>query len=90
VTPNDYSFPLTRLTGHTEFKDVKFAVTKRGDQKYFVGLTKDFATARSLATLITKGVAGSSPQIACDTPEVVRTLDIDLASGEVRSSSAKP
>jgi hypothetical protein len=86
VTPDDYTFPLTRkaVKGHTELSGVSFAVTRRGDQKYFVGLVQDFATASKLAQIITKGVAGSTPQITCDEPEIVRTLDIDLATGEVR------
>ncbi len=89
VTPDDYTFPLTRkaVKGHTELSGVKFAVSRRSDHKYFVGLADDFKTATKLAQLVTKGLAGSSPQITCDEPEIVRYVDIDLATGEVRAPS---
>jgi hypothetical protein len=86
VTPDDYDFPLTRkaLKGRTELASVKFAVTRDGGQKFFVGLTPSFDLAKKLRDRIEKEVKGSKPQIVCAEPEVVRELPLDLASGEVR------
>jgi hypothetical protein len=65
---------------------VKFAVTREAGQKYFVALTSDFKKARALAEVIKKGVEGSSPQVVCAEPEVIRELFIDLATGEVKKT----
>ncbi|MFO0549668.1 MAG: hypothetical protein U0271_14850 [Polyangiaceae bacterium] len=85
VTPDDYTFPLTRkaLKGHTEFDKVRFAVTRDGSYKFFVGFTDSYKTATDLAALVKKGVEGSSPQVVCAKPEVLRELRLDLKTGEV-------
>jgi hypothetical protein len=85
VTPDDYDFPLTRkaLKGKKQFADVKFAVTREAGQKFFVGLTDSFTRGRALADVIRKDVQGSSPQVVCAEPELVRELKIDLATGDV-------
>jgi hypothetical protein len=85
VTPDDYDFPLTRkaLKGHTELKDVTFAVTRDRGKKFLAALTPSFDTAKSVRTVIEKGVEGSKPQVVCATPELVRELKIDLRTGDV-------
>lgn len=85
VTPEDYDFPLTRkaLKGQQSLRDVTFAVTREAGQKFFVGLTPTFERAAALRDVIEKGVQGSSPQIVCAKPEILRELKIDLATGEL-------
>ncbi len=86
VTPDDYDFPLTRkaIKGHQrELAGVEFAVTRDAGKKYFVGLAPTFATAKKLQAVIEKGVPGSKPQVVCAEPEILRKLDIDLATGEL-------
>jgi hypothetical protein len=86
VTPDDYDFPLSRkaLKGHTEFKDVRFVVTKDYGQKFFSGLAPSFNDAKKLAALIEKEVKGSKPQVVCAEPEILRELKLDLKTGEVQ------
>jgi hypothetical protein len=86
VTPDDYDFPLTRkaLKGRTEFASVKFAVTRDGGQKFFVGLTPSFDLGKKLRDRIEKEVQGSKPQVVCAEPEIIRELPLDLATGELR------
>jgi hypothetical protein len=48
-----------------------------------VGLTPTFKRAQALREVIEKGVQGSSPQVVCAKPEVLRELKIDLATGEL-------
>lgn len=85
VTPDDYDFPLTRkaVKGHTELAGIEFAVVKENGRKFFSGLAPSFDAAKKLQALIAKEVKDSSPQIFCAEPEVVRTLAIDLRTGEV-------
>jgi hypothetical protein len=87
VTPDDYDFPLTRkaLKGHGKLgSDVRLAVTRELGQRYFVGMTPDFAKAQELAKIVAAGVKGSKPQVVCATPEVVREVAIDWATGDVK------
>lgn len=85
VTPDDYDFPLTRkaLKGHTEFAGARFAVTRDGGQKFFTALVPSFDMGQKLSALIRKEVQGSSPNVVCADPEVLRELKLDLKSGEV-------
>ncbi|WP_437641397.1 hypothetical protein [Sorangium sp. So ce854] len=85
VTPDDYDFPLTRraLKGHTEFASARFAVTRDGGQKFFTALVPTFDMGQKLAALIRKEVQGSSPNVVCAEPEILRELKLDLKSGEV-------
>jgi hypothetical protein len=92
VTPDDYDFPLTRkaLKGKTQFNKVRFVVTEAGGQKFFVGKASSIGEAKALADVIERGVQGSKPQVVCADPTEVRTVDIDLATGEVRKGAPKP
>jgi hypothetical protein len=85
VTPDDYDFPLTRkaLKGHTELDGARFVVTKDGGQKFFAALPRTFDQAVKIAGIIEKGVQGSKPQIVCANPEIVREVELNLATGEV-------
>ncbi|WP_437878747.1 hypothetical protein [Sorangium sp. So ce513] len=85
VTPDDYDFPLTRkaLKGHTELASARFAVTRDGGKKFFAALVPSFDMGQKLAALIRKEVKGSSPNVVCAEPEILRELKIDLTSGEV-------
>ncbi|WP_437730117.1 WD40/YVTN/BNR-like repeat-containing protein [Sorangium sp. So ce1335] len=85
VTPDDHDFPLTRkaLKGHTEFAGARFAVTRDGGQKFFTALVPSFDMGQKLAALIRKEVQGSSPNVVCADPEILRELKLDLKSGEV-------
>lgn len=85
LTPDDFDFPLTRkaLKGHSEFKEVRFLVTKDMGKKFFVAKTPNYALAKSLVKVIEKGVQGSKPGVICAEPEVVRELKLDLVTGNI-------
>jgi hypothetical protein len=91
VTPDDYDFPLTRkaLKGKTQFNKVRFVVTEAGGQKFFVGKATSVLEAKALADVIERGVQGSKPQVVCADPTEVRTVDIELATGEIKKSPPK-
>lgn len=86
VTPDDYDFPLTRkaIKGHTELADVKFVVTRDAGRKFFAALTPTYDVAKKVVAAVEKGVQGSKPQVVCADPEVVRELQIDLRTGDVK------
>ena len=85
VTPEDYDFPLTRkaLKGQTQFSKARFVVTRENGQKYFGAFVPDLALGKRMVERIRKEVEGSSPQLLCARPEVVRELPLDLRTGEV-------
>ncbi|WP_437691819.1 WD40/YVTN/BNR-like repeat-containing protein [Sorangium sp. So ce176] len=85
ITPDDYDFPLTRkaLKGHTEFASARFAVTRDGGRRFFAALVPSFDMGQKLSALIRKEVQGSSPNVVCADPEILRELTLDLKSGEV-------
>jgi hypothetical protein len=85
VTPDDYDFPLTRkaLKGQTQFSKARFVVTRENGQKYFGAFVPDLALGKRMVERIRKEVEGSSPQLLCAKPEVVRELPLDLRTGEV-------
>lgn len=85
VTPDDYDFPLTRkaLKGQTQFSKARFVVTRENGQKYFGAFVPDLALGKKMVERIRKEVEGSSPQLLCAKPEVVRELPLDLKTGEV-------
>ncbi len=87
--PANFDFPSTRaaLKGHTELAEdetLQFVETQEEGRRFFGALLQSESTARRLATLITKQVPGSSPQILCGDPQILRILDIDLATGSLR------
>jgi hypothetical protein len=85
VTPEDYDFPLTRkaLKGQTQFSKARFVVTRENGQKYFGAFVPDLALGKKMVERIRKEVEGSSPQLLCAKPEVVRELPLDLKTGDV-------
>jgi len=85
VTPDDYDFPLTRkaLKGQTQFAKARFVVTRENGQKYFGAFVPDLDLGKRMVDRIRKEVEGSSPQLLCAKPEVVRELPLDLRTGEV-------
>jgi hypothetical protein len=85
VTPEDYDFPLTRkaLKGQTQFSKARFVVTRENGQKYFGAFVPDLALGKKMVERIRKEVEGSSPQLLCAKPEVVRELPLDLRTGDV-------
>jgi hypothetical protein len=89
VTPDDYDFPLTRkaLRGQARFRGMKLAVTRDGGERFLVGMGGDFALARELAAHVEKNVAGAKPRIVCAEPQVIRELDVDLVTGELRKAN---
>ncbi|AUX44963.1 hypothetical protein SOCE26_064330 [Sorangium cellulosum] len=85
TAPDDYDFPLTRkaLKGHTEFSPARFVVTRDMGQRFFAAFVPSWALAKTLQERIKTDVQGSTPQIVCAEPEVVRELKLDLKTGEV-------
>jgi hypothetical protein len=83
--PADYDFPLTRkaLKGHTEFAAAEFAETLDHGKRYFVAFVPTAAMASEIVRIVSKEVAGSSPQFLCGKPEVTRKIRFDLRTGEV-------
>jgi hypothetical protein len=86
VTPLDYDYPLTRkaLKGHLELKGTRFAVTEDGGKRYFVGFPPSFQVAQELVKVVSAGVNGSKPQVVCAEPKVIREMNLDLATGEIK------
>lgn len=85
VTPDDYDFPLTRkaLKGQTQFDKARFVVTRENGQKYFGAFVPSYDLGKKMVDRVRNEVEGSSPQLLCARPEVVRELKLDLMSGEV-------
>lgn len=85
VTPDDYDFPLTRkaLTGQTQFADARFVVTTDNGHKFFGAFPKTYDEGVKMVERVKKEVSGSSPQLLCATPTVVREVKLDLRTGEV-------
>lgn len=85
VTPDDYDFPLTRkaLKGQTQFSGARFVVTREGGRKFFGAMAPDYETGRKMVARVQREVAGSTPQLLCAKPEVVRELKLNLRTGEV-------
>jgi hypothetical protein len=85
LTPDDYDFPLTRkaLTGHLEFQDVRFLVTRDGGTRYFTAQVTSFEQGKKLVAHIEKTVKDAKPQLVCADPEVVREVKLNLATGKV-------
>jgi len=85
VTPVDYDFPLTRkaLKGHTQFRQVQFAVTEDNGKKYLTGAAPNFDVAKKLMKHIEKGVKGARPTIVCVKPKVIRAFPLNLRTGEL-------
>jgi len=85
VTPDDYDFPLARksLKGHKEFANATLVVTTEGGHKFFGAVVPDFDEGTRLVAQIKKDVAGSSPQLLCADPKVVRTMKLNIDTGEV-------
>jgi hypothetical protein len=85
TAPDDYDFPLTRkaLKGRTEFSPARFVVTRDMGQRFFAAFVPTWDLAKKLEERIKTDVQGSTPQIVCAQPEVVRELKLDLKTGEV-------
>ncbi|WP_437809257.1 hypothetical protein [Sorangium sp. So ce1078] len=85
TAPDDYDFPLTRkaLKGRTEFSPARFVVTRDMGQRFFAAFVPSWDLAKKLQERIKTDVQGSTPQIVCAQPEVVRDLKLDLKTGEV-------
>ncbi|WP_437333461.1 hypothetical protein [Sorangium sp. So ce394] len=85
TAPDDYDFPLTRkaLKGRTEFSPARFVVTRDMGQRFFAAFVPSWDLAKELEARIKTDVQGSTPQIVCAEPEVVRELKLDLKTGEV-------
>ncbi|WP_437606941.1 hypothetical protein WMF20_39450 [Sorangium sp. So ce834] len=85
TAPDDYDFPLTRkaLKGRTEFSPARFVVTRDMGQRFFAAFVPSWDLAKELQERIKADVKGSTPQIVCAEPEVVRELKLDLKTGEV-------
>jgi hypothetical protein len=87
-TPADYDYPSTRsaLKGHREFlvPGVEFVEFERTGQRFFGARMPDFSLGKRLAALVKEKVPGSTPELVCHNPAAIRTLAIDLATGEVR------
>lgn len=85
TAPDDYDFPLTRkaLKGRTEFSPARFVVTRDMGQRFFAAFVPSWDLAKKLQERIKTDVQGSTPQIVCAEPEVVRDLKLDLKTGEV-------
>lgn len=84
-TPKNYDYPLTRaaLKGHTEFRDVVFAETEDVGKHYFGAFVPDYRLARELVKLVATKVPGTKPIALCRNPKQIRTLELDLATGNV-------
>ncbi|WP_438035574.1 hypothetical protein [Sorangium sp. So ce204] len=85
TAPDDYDFPLTRkaLKGRTEFSPARFVVTRDMGQRFLAAFVPTWDLAKKLEERIKTDVRGSTPQIVCAKPEVVRELKLDLKTGEV-------
>ncbi|WP_437568561.1 hypothetical protein [Sorangium sp. So ce542] len=85
TAPDDYDFPLTRkaLKGRTEFSQARFVVTRDMGQRFLAAFVPSWDLAKKLEERIKTDVQGSTPQIVCADPEVVRELKLDLKTGEV-------
>ncbi|XXX74779.1 hypothetical protein WMF30_44720 [Sorangium sp. So ce134] len=85
TAPDDYDFPLTRkaLKGRMEFSQARFVVTRDMGQRFFAAFVPSWDLAKKLQERIKTDVQGSTPQIVCAEPEVVRDLKLDLKTGEV-------
>lgn len=85
TTPDDYDFPLTRkaLKGRTEFSPARFVVTRDMGQRFLAAFVPSWELAKKLQERIKTDVKGSTPQIVCAEPEVVRELKLDLKTGEI-------
>ena len=92
TTPKDYDYPLTRaaLKGHKEFAGVVFAETEELGRHYFGAFVPKLNLARKLVKVVEKGVKGSKPVALCRSPNKVRILGIDLATGNVTSNVPAP
>lgn len=88
VTPPGYDYPLTRkaLKGHTEFAGVRLVETEDGGKRYIGAFVADLDLARRMARLVAKEVKGSTPEVLCVKPKVVREMQIDWRSGNVISN----
>lgn len=87
--PPKYDYPATRaaLRGHTELQDkLTFVEFEREGRRYFGAKVPDFELGKGLAKLVKDKVPGSTPQLVCHDPLVTRTLQIDLKTGDSRSS----
>jgi hypothetical protein len=91
VTPDDYDFPLTRkaLAGHKDLAGIRLVVTRDRGRKYFGAFAPSLEIGKKLVEVVQKGVPDSTPQLLCVKPEVVREMEIDLATGDVKKP-AKP
>ncbi|AUX25636.1 hypothetical protein SOCEGT47_061850 [Sorangium cellulosum] len=85
TAPDDYDFPMTRkaLKGRTEFSPARFVVTRDMGQRFLAAFVPSWELAKRLQERIKADVHGSTPQIVCAEPEVVRELKLDLKTGEV-------
>lgn len=86
VTPKDYDFPLTRkaIKGHTELAGTRFAETEDNGKRYFGAFVPTLAMGKKIEKLVREKVKGSQPAVICFAPRVLRDIDIDLATGEVK------
>ncbi|MFO0564930.1 MAG: hypothetical protein U0263_04665 [Polyangiaceae bacterium] len=86
VTPKDYDFPLTRkaLQGHTELAGARFAETEDNGKRYFGAFVPTLALGKKIEKLVREKVKGSQPAVLCNRPKILRELEIDLATGEVK------
>jgi hypothetical protein len=89
--PANYDYPSTRaaLKGHREFEnEAAFIEFQREGRRYFGARVSDFKLGKRLATLVKDKVPGATPQLVCHEPAPLRTLDIDLVTGEIKSTTA--
>jgi len=85
--PADYDYPATRAAlkgSQTLAEGVEYIEFGREGRRYFGARVPDFVVGKKLAALVKAKVPGSTPELVCHDPLVLRQLDIDLTTGELR------
>jgi hypothetical protein len=74
--PADYDFPATReaLKGHGELLAADFVEVDVRGKRVFGATVSSYDLAEKLARVIKAGVKGSSPQILCGRPRILRAV----------------
>lgn len=88
VPPSDWPKLRAAVKGHPELGDVSLVEFRSGDRTFVGAKAKDFEAGKAIATLAT-GKDRVRPEIVCGAPEALRTIDVDLATGNVTRDTAK-
>jgi hypothetical protein len=80
--PDDWPRIRSALKSHTELGDVSLVDFVSGDRTFVGVKTKDLEGAKKLVELVAKRER-LRPEIVCGDPTAVRTLPLDLATGNV-------